>query len=149
MGNLELAQYWMDFSEVLKLFTDSLTKEWPKELPPEDQPQTEAFWQVACREEMRTRQTLSLKIQRLLKREARDPMTPIEGWLFRRRIEWATQLAMSKFESEVLPPVPIQEALEWALVQSWESDGCQAMWLHAERDGKMHPEAADWLRGLQ
>ena len=146
-SEMELGQFWLDFTEVLRLFTSSLSSRWPEELPPEDQSASESFWMAACREEMRTRQTVSAKILALLERRERPTMTPIEEWLFRRRIEWATQVGMAKFEDGVLPPVPLQEVLHWALVKTWESDGCQGMWQHAERGGSPHPESE--FRDLQ
>lgn len=146
---MKSAAFWLDFTDVLKIISDGLGHDWPAELPPESESQTEAFWLAACREEMRTRQTLSAKIQEILKMQGLPPMTPIEQWLLRRRIEWASQVGMSKFEQDILPPVPLPEVLEWALAKTWESDGCQGLWMHAERAGKMHPEAPDWIRGLE
>jgi hypothetical protein len=35
--------------------------------------------------------------------------------------------------------------LEWALVKTWETDGCIGLWNHAERGGKPHPENPDGL----
>jgi hypothetical protein len=29
----------------------------------------------------------------------------------------------------------MHEVLEWLLIRSWESDGCVALWNHAERGG--------------
>jgi hypothetical protein len=146
---MESAYFWLDFTEVLQLITGSLSHEWPVELLPVEEERTEAFWMTACREEMRTRHTLSAKIQALLAGPERQPMTPLEEWLLRRRVDWALQLGMAKFEEDILPPVSLQEVLEWALVKTWESDGCQGMWLHAERGGEQHPEALGWLRERQ
>ena len=139
----------MDFTEVLKIICGALPVDWPSELPPESESQTEAFWMAACREEMRTRKTLSGKIRTLLEMKQRPALTSLEGWLLRRRVDWALQLGMDRFERRILPPVPLPEVLRWALVDNWESDGCQSMWIHAERGGKQHPQAPRWTRGLE
>jgi hypothetical protein len=64
----------------------------------------------------------------------------LEGFIYRRRVEWAAQLALAKAQEGIEPDAPLSEVLSWLLVTSWESDGCIALWHHAERGGKPHPE---------
>lgn len=146
---MKSAKFWLVFGNELGKITRRLTKVWPPELPPEHQSDSELFWMAACREEMRLRQTLSAQIRTLLNQKEFPSMSPLESWLLRRRVEWAAQLAVAKSEAQIQPSVPMAQVLEWALVTSWESDGCIGMWQHAERAGKLHPEAPDWLRGLK
>lgn len=146
VDRLEIGAFWLELIDVLRMFADSLTDEWPRELPPEDQERSESFWMAACHEEMRTRQTLSAKIRTLLGLLEQPSMDPLESWLFRRRIEWAAQLAADQARRGKSLPPSLPAALVWALVDSWETDGCQGMWSHAERGGVPHPESDDWIR---
>jgi len=127
-----------------------LPHEWPPELPLEEQSQTEAFWLEACRHEMSTRQMLSAKIRTLLEGLERPSISPLESWLLWRRFEWAGQVIIAKASQHVSPPdtVPLSEVLEWALIQTWETDGCIGMWRHAERGGVPHAENPDGLSPL-
>jgi hypothetical protein len=73
-------------------------------------------------------------------------MTPGEAWLYRMRARWAAQLILSKVHSgQPDPPVDLAEVLRWALIRSWETDGCLAFWSHAERDGAPHPDNPEGL----
>lgn len=73
-------------------------------------------------------------------------LTPLEAWLYRRRVEWAAQVALFKAKERVEPDAPLSVVLDWLLIGSWESDGCIGLWNHAERGGKPHPENLDGLR---
>jgi len=145
---MESDRFWLDFMDALEVITDALPKAWPAELPPENESRSEAFWMAACREEMRTRKKLSGWIRALLERRGPSPMTAIECWLLRRRVEWAAQLGMAAADRGILPQEPLPVILDWALVRTWEKDGCQGMWLHAERGGEAHPETPPWLKDL-
>jgi hypothetical protein len=127
---------WLRASEV------HLPTEWPPELPPEETP---AFWFTACKFEMSTRGALSGKVRLMIAGAEFAPLTPLEGWLLRRRFEWAGQVALSKVLDRVEPRANLIEVLEWALIGTWNTDGCIGMWKHAERGGKPHPENPDGL----
>ena len=91
---------------------------------------------------MSTRGQLSDKVRALVNGEVQAPMSPLDSWLYRRRVEWAAQLAFAKAHEGVEPHASLADVLNWLLVHSWESDGCVALWNHAERGGKPHPESA-------
>lgn len=72
----------------------------------------------------------------------------LEAWLIRRRIEWSAQCALAYAQRKIDSGMALGQLLMYTLVESWEKDGCQGMWLHAERDGKPHPENLDGLHPL-
>ena len=123
-----------------------LPKAWPQELPPENTPD---FWFTACKYEMATRDSLSAKVRVLIEGARLPSWTLLEVWLFRRRLEWAGQVALAKVAEGVDPDATLPEILEWALVKTWETDGCVGMWNHAERSGKPHPGNPDGLSPLR
>ncbi|MBI4024823.1 MAG: hypothetical protein HY360_07555 [Verrucomicrobia bacterium] len=94
---------------------------------------------------MSTRDIVSAKIRSLVKGAGCSAMTPLEAWLYRRRVEWAAQVVLMKVQERVVPKVSLTELLDWLLIGSWESDGCIGLWNHAERGGKPHPENPDGL----
>lgn len=114
----------------------------PAELPNESSAQ---FWLDAMRLEMISRSALSDKVRSMIAASKFPEMTPIEAWFYRRRVEWAGQVALTKAQEGVEPDAPLEEVLEWALVRTWETDGCIALWNNMERDGKPHPEDPDGL----
>ena len=115
---------------------------WPPELPPEKTPD---FWFIACKFEMSTRDTVSAKLRSLACGAEAPSTTPLEAWFFRRRFEWAAQVSLSKVMKKEEPQATLSDVLNFLLVESWQSDGCQALWKHAERDGRVHPENLDGL----
>lgn len=129
----------------LKAAEAALPKLWPEELPPESTPD---FWFTACKHEMATRNLLSEKLRSLAEGKGVEPLTLLEAWLFRRRIEWASQLALGAAKKGMEPDASLPEVLQWALVETWQTDGCIGMWKHAERDGKPHPDNPDGLAPL-
>ena len=133
---------WLDVLDWLKSMDSRLPAIFPPELPPEESPD---FWFRVAQLEMSTRDTLSTKVRSLVNGEGFPFMTPLEAWLYRRRVEWAAQLALVKAKERVEPDASLPEVLEWLLVRSWESDGCVAIWNHAERGGRPHPENPDGL----
>lgn len=133
---------WKDFMAWLKSAESILPQVWPPELPPESTPD---FWFLACKHEMSMRDSVSAKVRQLVAGQELPSMTLLESWLFRRRIEWASQVALAKVMEGVEPAATLPEVLEWALVKTWASDGCISMWKHAERGGKPHPENPDGL----
>jgi hypothetical protein len=90
---------------------------------------------------MSTRDNVSALIRTLVDGWALPPMTPLDCWMLRRRLEWASQLIQAKLEEGIAPPptVSVQQVLDWALIRTWDSDGCIAMWMHGERKGSPHP----------
>jgi hypothetical protein len=143
-------QIWSGAFEWMQAQAVLLPRDWPPELPPESQSATEEFWREACRHEMPTRHTLSGKIRTLLDGSARPAISPLESWLLWRRFEWAGQMILAKAAQNIAPPdsVTLPEVLEWALVQTWETDGCIALWHHLERGGVPHPDNPDGLSPL-
>lgn len=133
---------WLDVLDWLKATDGRLAAIFPPELPAESAPD---FWFRVAQIEMSTRDTLSAKLRLLARGEECPAMTLLEAWLYRRRAEWAAQLAILKAKEGVEPDVPLAQVLEWALVSSWESDGCIGLWNHAERGGKPHPENPDGM----
>ena len=131
---------WQAVAESLGSIEAQLPKVWPPELPPEFTPN---FWFLAVQQEMRTRSELSAAIRELLTGKEVPDMTPLQGWLFRRRIEWAGQFTLAAVQRGLEPTEPLLEVLEHVLVRTWEASGCVGMWYHAERDGKPHPENID------
>ena len=127
---------WQQFTLWIKGIETRLSKEWPPELPPE---QTPDFWFTVCKLEMATRDSLSGKLTSLAENKEFPPLTILESWFFRRRIEWAVQVALEK-AAEGEPSEAPAEIIKWLLVKTWQSGGCIALWNHAERDGKLHPD---------
>lgn len=129
---------WLDALDWLQLVDAKLRTAWPQELPEESEPR---FWEAATRLEMSTRDRLSDSIRALVTTGELAPMTDLETWMYRRRVEWACQLAYLRCQEHPFPDASLNAVLLWLLVESWESDGCIAFWSHAERDGLPHPEA--------
>ena len=133
---------WMDVLKWMESKDSLLPSTFPTELPAEESPD---FWFRVAQVEMSTRDMLSSKVRSLITGETPPLMTSLEAWLYRRRVEWAAQLALVKATERVEPNASLSEILEWALVSSWESDWCIGLWNHAERGGKAHPENPDGL----
>ncbi len=135
-------QLWSAAMEWMQIQAVNLPKAWPPELPPEDKSKTEDFWRQVCRHEMTTRNSLSTKIRMLLDGSEPPSISALESWLLWRRFEWAGQIIMAKASQNIAPPddVPLTEVLDWALVRTWETDGCVEVWNHSERGGVPHPE---------
>ena len=133
---------WMDALKWMESKDSMLPSTFPIELPAEESPD---FWFRVAQFEMSTRKPLSEKVRFLIAGGVPPSMTPLEAWLYRRRVEWAAQLALAKATERGEPNAALSEVLEWLLVSSWESDGCIGLWNHAERGGKAHPENPDGL----
>lgn len=114
-----------------------LPTEFPNQLPPENDPDR---WFHESRLEMQTRGIVSAKIRWLVAQPESPSMDALQAWFLRRRIEWACQVVVAQAKAGVVPDAPLNGLLEWLLVDKWESDGCIAMWNHAERGGQPHPE---------
>lgn len=138
---------WSEALEWMQTQASGLPKLWPAELPPEEQSESEEFWRQACRYEMSTRDVISAKIRALATRSSCPTFSPLESWLLWRRFEWAGQLILSKAMENTAPPasVSLPYVLEWALVTTWETDGCIGMWMHSERGGVAHPDNPDGM----
>jgi len=133
---------WLDYIECLKLLDQAVPAEFPPELPPETNPD---FWVRATKLEMENRKVLSGKIRTLIEKQTDPGFTELECWLYRRRTDWAGQLALVKVKERVEPNVPLADLLIWGLVTTWETDGCISLWNHMERGGKPHPKNPDGL----
>lgn len=142
MDDTESGSVWVDALSWLRLLEKTLSSRWPEELPHEQGPD---FWFRAAQLEMSTRDRLSGSIRLILSGGDMPSLSPLEEWMLRRRFEWAGQLVLLKAEQGVVPPIGLAEVLEWLLVRSWESDGCIAMWNHAERGGKPDPRNPEGL----
>lgn len=133
---------WLDVLAWLKAMEVRLPTVYPTELPPES---SDGFWFHVAQIEMSTRDTLSAKVQALVAGAEFPAMSDLEVWLYRRRVEWAAQLALASAQRKIEPEAPLGDLLEWLLIDSWESDGCIGLWNHAERGGTPHPENPDGL----
>lgn len=132
---------YSDLFDILSGIENLLPKEWPSELPPEDAP---GFWEAATRQEFAHRAILTEKIRLALTGGLQSLATwpPIEAWLYRRRMEWATQLVFEAVKRGFSCSDTPREFLLRVMVDTWHEDGALAFWNHAmERDGKPHPEA--------
>lgn len=127
---------WLDVFDWMKGVDAQLPAAWPCDLPEES---TSDFWFRVAQLEMSTRDAVSAKIRSLVASAKLPTLTPLESWLYRRRVEWAAQVALVKAQQGVEPNVPLAEVLNWLLIDSWESDGCIGLWNHAERGGRPHP----------
>jgi len=136
---------WPAVLDWLQAMDSRLPAVFPSELPPET---SKDFWFRVAEIEMSTRATLSAKVRTLIGGPGIPAMSPLEAWLFRRRVEWAGQVILAKAQIRIEPNEPLAEVLLWALVSSWESDGCIGLWNHAERGGKPHPNNPDGLSPL-
>ena len=114
----------------------------PPELPPEA---SADFWFHVVQIEMEHRNTVSAKVRLLVSNDELPAMTVLEIWLYRRRVEWAAQVALVKAKERIEPSVPLSDVLVWLLIDSWESDGCIGLWNHAERGGRPDPNNPDGL----
>ncbi len=123
-----------------------LPQVWPPELPPE---QTPGFWFHASQLEMTTRDSVSALLRSAILTPPPPQVSPLEGWMIRRRLEWAGQILLSQAQLNVEQTGTVEEALLYALVRTWESDGCIGMWIHAERGGQPHPDNPDGLTPLK
>jgi hypothetical protein len=136
---------WSSIMDWLVGTTKQLPQVWPPELPPEE---TKDFWFTASRFEMQTRKEISARMRLMFHGQEMGDLLPLECWFFRRRIEWAAQIALAAVQKCVPPEGTAEETLEHLLIESWEKDGCISMWNHAERDGRPHPENLDGLSPL-
>jgi hypothetical protein len=135
---------WLDAIQWLRNVDRTLPQDWPAELPPESTP---GFWQRAAELEMQHRTPVSQKTECII-RDGHAPasMTALELWFYRRRVEWAAQVIIAKAQEGVQPLTTLSAVLTWALIGSWDSDGCIGFWTHAiERHGNPHPENPDGL----
>jgi hypothetical protein len=132
---------WLDALNWMQEMEARLLARYPRELPPGETPD---FWMQVARLEMTTRSTLSAKLGTLLDGKESLAMTDLDAWMYRRRVEWAAQLALASAQQSADPDCLLPDVLRWLLIESWESDGCVALWNHAERGGP-HPENPDGL----
>lgn len=138
-------QNWKNITGRLVAAEKELPAVWPAELPPED---TKDFWFTACRYEMMMRKEISRRMRLMFRGEEMGDVLPLDAWLFRRRMEWAGQMALTAMQKNVPPAETAETTLEQLLVESWETSGCISMWKHAEREGRPHPENPDGLTPL-
>ena len=117
----------------------------PPELPPLN---SRRFWDQASQLEMQHRAALSMKILKNIETGEPAELTPLESWLCHRRVEWAAQLILANVRTCIPSPSSVHEILKWALVESWQSDGCIAFWNHVERGGRPHPDNPEGLSEL-
>lgn len=135
-----------DYSDLFDLLSEIeklLPKEWPSELPSVNTP---GFWETATRQEFAHRSTLTEKIRLALTGRLQSVATwsPIEVWLYQRRMEWATQLALEGAKQRLACSDSPRDFLLNVMVEHWHENGAIAFWNHAiERGGKPHPEAGE------
>jgi hypothetical protein len=141
-GDLRL-QNWRSITDWLVSTEQQLPQVWPSELPPEG---TKDFWFTVCRFEMLTRQEVSSRLRVMIRGEEMGDVRGLESWFFRRRIEWAGQVALAAIQKKIPPGDTAEDALLHLLIESWEKEGCIGLWYHAEREG--HPGSPDGLSPL-
>lgn len=140
-----------DYRELFDLLDriEKLTvKEWPAELPPETDP---GFWEAATRMEFLHRATLTEKIRLALSGclQSCASWSPIEVWLYQRRVEWATQVALAAAKAGASCRDTPEKFLLDVMVDHWSDQGAIAFWEHAiERSGKPHPELDEDIQRL-
>jgi len=124
-----------------------LSPVWPPELPPEEDP---SMWPKAARLEMENRAVMTAKIEQLIEGSLNpETLSPLDQWFYRRRVEWGAQLLLATAQRGFNPKATLAEILRWALIASWDRDGCIGFWNHAiERGGKPHPENPDGFSPL-
>lgn len=141
---------YSDLFDLLLKIEHLLPKTCPSELPPETTP---GFWTLATQQEFAHRATLTEKIRLALTASLESVATwsPIEVWLYQRRMEWATQIALEAEKQNASCSDSPEEFLLATIVDHWHDQGALAFWEHAmERDGKPHPEAdEDILKMMQ
>jgi hypothetical protein len=133
---------WQQLRQWLMRMDKHVPAVFPSELPAESDP---TFWFEVARLEMSGRVELSRKVTSLINISQSPEFSDLEAWFYRRRVEWASQLILVKLDEGVEPDAKLEEILEWALVKTWETDGCIALWNHAERGGKPHADNPDGL----
>lgn len=133
MSDEDALLMWQAVLEFLAKLENALPTTWPPELPPLGTP---GFWWEAARLEMTTRDSVSAALRLPGAGAALRAISPLGGWMVRRRIEWAAQIVQDRIEERAPTGPTPEETLEWLLIESWESDGCLAFWSNAERDGK-------------
>ena len=131
---------YSDLFDLLGEIESVLPHEWPAELPDEDSP---GFWEAATRQEFSHRSVLSGKIRVILSSDVNSAsaLSPIEAWLYLRRVEWVIQLVMEAAKQRVTSTDSPRDFLLRVMVKDWSENGAIAFWNHAmERDGKPHPD---------
>jgi len=119
-------RFWENFAHALDILGKDLINGLPRDLPdPADE--ISEFWNAVRKAEMQCRQALSETIQQILSGESPRPMTETEQLLFRFRLEWAMEFAKDRMRKN-LPHPTLREALLFALVGSWEQQGCLEFW---------------------
>lgn len=134
------AKIWLLLLDSIQAILAELPARWPAELPPESDAR---FWWEAVRHEMAGRKALSEKLARIADTGECPELTDFECWMARRRGDWAAQVVAAQLHTQ--PPDDIRLLLRWALIETWEKDGCVGFWNHAERGGEPHPK---WIDGL-
>lgn len=132
-----MASHWLAVMTELRRIESHLPKDWPAELPLE---QTEDFWWHAQRAELQTRESVDGLIRSLSDGEAPSAISPLLGWMIRRRIEWAAQLAKAYAKVMPHPQEKVRSLLDLVLIQTWQSDGQHAFHKHSSRDGSTPPD---------
>ena len=140
-----------DYSDLFDLLCEIeglLSKERPPELPADNAPE---FWEAATRLEFSHRTALTEKIRLALTNGLQSvaTWTPVEAWLYRRRVDWAVQIAIEAARHGSACADSPREFLMKFIVEDWGEDGAIAFWNHAmERNGKPHPDADEDIVGL-
>ena len=138
-----MPQWMNDVFAILTAISSKVTKEWPRELPPDSDPK---FWEIATRMEFKYRATVTQKIRRVLSGDVKScsTWTPIESWLYQKRVEWTMQFLFEACSSPELltqPQSPISLLLK-IMCDDWAKQGAVGFFDHSMmRDGKPHPDA--------
>lgn len=125
---------WQDVLAWLQRLHPALLLEMPKELPPVE---TQDFWPSATRLEMSLRKDVDSRVEGFIGSDFSLVTDPAISWLIHRRLEWAAQVVFEAALRDPFSDIPLEKALRWAMIESWDSDGCIGFWNHAiERGGQ-------------
>lgn len=123
---------WVEVAEWLLNHTGELPTALPSEFPSET---ASEFWPTVCRLEMLTRKRISTRLKTMIDGNDMGVIEPLEAWFFRGRMEWALQLALTAAKERTIADAGFVQLLARVLIESWETEGCIAMW-NRERDGE-------------
>ena len=134
---------WTDeLFNLLDEIEKKLPKKWPDELPLDTT--TPSFWEAATKLEFEHRATLTEKIRIALtgNLQSCSNWSPIEAWLYQRRMEWVTQVVLEGCKQGLGSPGNVRAFLLKIFCDDWSEQGAIAFFDHAMmRDGKPHPDA--------
>ena len=116
---------WLDVIDWMKQHNPSA--EFPPELP---DPKAPEFWLTVLQIERDYRASVTSQLQRLIAGELIE-LTPLESWLFLRRLEFAGALIKLRVKEYPYPGQNCAELLTLMLITQWELYGADFLRKHA------------------